>query len=47
MSFDPGFSTRDVPDFPLHIEDQIVEVLRNYADLRERVRRAGHRSGNP
>jgi hypothetical protein len=38
LGFDPGFAAKDVPDFPLHIEDQIAEVLRNYADLRERVR---------
>jgi hypothetical protein len=38
LSFDPGFAEDDVPDFPLHIEDQIEEVLRNYAQIRERVR---------
>ncbi len=38
LSFDPGFTEDDVPDFPLHIEDQIKEVLRNYAQLRARVR---------
>jgi hypothetical protein len=40
LSFDPGFTEDDVPDFPLHIEDQIVEILRSYAALRERVDRA-------
>jgi hypothetical protein len=40
LSFDPGFTENEVPDFPLHIEDQIAEVLRNYADLRKRVRAA-------
>jgi len=39
LGFDPGFSESEVPDLPLHIEDQIVEVLRSYAALRERVRR--------
>ena len=38
LSFDPGFIEDDVPDFPLHIEDQIKEMLRNYAQLNERVR---------
>ncbi|MGH9335741.1 MAG: hypothetical protein ACRD21_18555, partial [Vicinamibacteria bacterium] len=38
LSFDPGFTEDEVPDFPLHIEDQIREVLRNYAQLRNRVR---------
>jgi hypothetical protein len=37
LGFDPGFPPGDVPDFPLHIEEQIEEVLRNYSDLRERV----------
>jgi len=40
LSFDPGFAVDEVPDFPLHIEDQIVEILRNYSDLKERVRAA-------
>jgi hypothetical protein len=34
-----------VPDFPLHIEDQIREVLRNYRDLRERVQAAQNLEG--
>jgi hypothetical protein len=38
LSFDPGFTEEEVPDFPLHIEDQIRDVLRNYAQLRDRVR---------
>jgi Protein O-mannosyl-transferase TMEM260-like len=37
LSFDPGFRERDVPDFPLHIEDQLKEVLRNYLDLKSRI----------
>ena len=38
LSFDPGFAEHEVPDFPLHIEDQIIDVLRNYADVQQRVR---------
>lgn len=37
LSFDPRFSEADVPDFPLHIDDQIRETLRNYRQLRERA----------
>jgi hypothetical protein len=37
LSFDPGFRPEGVPDFPLHIDDQIREVLRNYEDLRQRA----------
>lgn len=29
LRFDPGFSESEVPDLLLHIEDQIVEVLRS------------------
>jgi hypothetical protein len=47
LRFDPRFAEKDVPDFPLHIEEQIVEVLRNYAALRERVRRSGHGNEPP
>ncbi len=47
LSFDPRFTEDDVPDFPLHIEDQIVEVLRNYARLRERVRKTQNQGGRP
>jgi hypothetical protein len=47
LSFDPGFAAEDVPDFPLHIEDQIAEVLRNYRDLRGRVRGLSHRESTP
>lgn len=38
LEFDPGFAEDDVPDFPLHIEEQIREVLRNYRDLERRAR---------
>jgi hypothetical protein len=37
LTFDPGFRPGDVPDFPLHIDDQIREVLRNYEHLRRRA----------
>ncbi len=47
LMFDPGFAEKDVPDFPLHIEDQIVEVLRSYAALRERVRTMQNRTNSP
>lgn len=40
LSFAPEFTEEDVPDFPLHIEDQIRDVLRSYAELRERLQRA-------
>lgn len=42
-SFDPGFAENDVPDFPLQIEDQIKQVLRNYARLQESVRAGPNR----
>lgn len=45
LGFDPGFSESEVPDMPLHIEHQIVEVLRSYRALRERVRRMQNPSG--
>jgi hypothetical protein len=37
LSFRPSFREEDVPDFPLHIDDQIREVLRNYSKLEDRV----------
>jgi hypothetical protein len=37
LSFDPRIRREDVPDFPLHIETQIREVLRNYEMLRARA----------
>jgi hypothetical protein len=38
LAFDPGFREEDVPDYPLHIEQQVREVIRNYGALRERAR---------
>lgn len=37
IGFDPGVRPEDVPDFPLQIDDQIREVLRNYEALRQRA----------
>jgi hypothetical protein len=47
LDYDPGFSESEVPDLPLHIEDQIVEVLRSYAALRERVRKMHDQTNSP
>jgi hypothetical protein len=47
LDYDPGFSESEVPDLPLHIEDRIVEVLRSYAALRERVRKMRNQTNSP
>lgn len=43
LRFEPGYDPESVLVFPLHIEDQLVEILQNYGDLRDRVRRASER----
>jgi len=47
LDYDPRISESEVPDFPLHIEDPIVEVLRSYAALRERVREMKKPTSSP